>query len=478
VITSTGIVFLPLGLIVIFLDWRWNLSLLAVASTLGAAAVLLVGSFGLQPGYYIALLIIGRVTLEACLGRIALPREIAGPLLTLILFVVIGLITLWTAVLFFQGKVIVLGGTDEFKLTAASPYQFRRENITQFCYLLFSVALTVALAIRLCRQPIDEVVRIADTAIVVAIVACSALCLWQWVSFNSGLPWPHDFFFSNPSYAPREDQELAGGLRVTGPFSEPSALAFQYSGFLFFAYRRFVTRGNTFSVLLLLGCIGVMLLSKSTTALFVLGIFLVVALAPMMFNILRGRMPQIRVTLAGVVIVLIIVGAATAAAWYASENADFVNNLVQALLVEKSQSSSFRERSGANLMALNILVQTGGLGIGVGSHKPSSLLLTLLSNTGIVGTAVFGFFVVQLVTALRRRDFVGRFRYKPDDPLCWMIGGLMLVHLFSAPNLSTATTWTAFGLELAVIGTVRIGARVPRLVVPGFGRPARLEGSQ
>lgn len=477
-ITQTGIVLLPLGLLVIFMDWRWNLALLAIASTLGAAAVILVGSFGLQPGYYIALLIIGRIALEACLGRITVPREISGPLLTLLLFVVIGLVTLWTAVLFFQGKVIVLGGTDEFKLTAASPYQFRRENVTQFLYLVFSVALTAALAIRLCRQSVDEVVNIVDTSIVTSMIVCDILCIWQWLSFNSSLPWPHEFFFSNPSYAPRVDQELAGGLRVTGPFSEPSALAFQYAGFLFYAYRRFVVRRTTFSVLLMLACIGVMLLSKSTTALFVLAVFFIVALGPTLLNMLRGRMPQIRVTFAGVVITVILIGAAAGAAIYAAENADFVNDLIQALLVDKSQSSSFRERSGANLMALDILVRTGGLGIGIGSHKPSSLLLTLLSNTGIVGTGIFGYFVIQLVMAVRKRDVAGWLKYTPDDPLCWMIAGLMLVHLFSAPNLSTATTWTAFGLELGLIGAIRIGARLPRVAPPGFGRVPHFQESR
>jgi hypothetical protein len=231
-------------------------------------------------------------------------------------------------------------------------------------------------------------------------------------------------------------------------------------------------------MLMMLGCIGIMLLSKSTTALLVLGVFFVLALAPTVFNMLRGRFPGIRINFTTVLIGVIVLGAATGAAWYASENSDFVSNLLQTLLVDKGQTSSFRERNGANVMALNVLVQTGGLGIGIGSHKPSSFLLTLLSNTGIIGTAVFSYFVVQLFTALRKRDFAGVSLYTPDDPLCWFIGGLMLVQLFSAPNLSTSIIWTAFGLELALIGSIRIAKRDPFAAIPRFARSAYFEGSR
>lgn len=457
--TSTGYLFIPLGLIVMFTSWRWMLAVLLVSSALTAAAVVNVGSFGLLPGYYMASLVIARIMLDAVRGGLLVPRELSPPLITLMVFVAIAFVSLWCAVLFFQGKVVVLGSNDQFILTRASPYQFRRENLTQYFFLLLSVALAIGLALRLCRLPLKELNSSIDFAMIAIIGVCHLLCLWQWISFNTGLPWPHDFFFTNLGYAPRDDQEILGGLRVTGPFAEPSSLAFYYAGFLFYSYRRLIGRPSVFRLSMFLACIGIMLLSKSTTALFMLGAFVALALTPPALALLNGRIPAIRITLTGIVAAIIGVSVACGAAWYVSENSDFVNNLFNTLLVDKKNSSSYLERSQSNVMALRIFVETGGLGIGIGSHQPSSMIMTLLSNTGLAGTAIFGLFLWQIITAVPKGAPIDQETSSMNSALCWCLGGLMLAHAFSSPSIASAYNWTIFGLELAVIGAYGISRR-------------------
>jgi hypothetical protein len=112
------------------------------------------------------------------------------------------------------------------------------------------------------------------------------------------------------------------------------------------------------------------------------------------------------------------------------------------MVLEKKQSSSFKARSGADMMALEIVLQTGGVGIGLGSHKPNNLAMTLLSNTGIVGFLVFGIFLLGLLWP-RPATSPGL----DIRPYRWMILGLLSVHMISNPNFNPIMLW----ISLAVI---------------------------
>ena len=61
--------------------------------------------------------------------------------------------------------------------------------------------------------------------------------------FYMGVFFPADFFHSNIGYAEAYGQVLAGSvLRASGPFTEPSGLAYHFAGFLLFAWYRYLQR--------------------------------------------------------------------------------------------------------------------------------------------------------------------------------------------------------------------------------------------
>jgi hypothetical protein len=462
-ITITGLICIPIGLIVLFQSWPVMLAVLTIFSTMTAAAVVMLGSFGLSPGYYMVLLVLLRVVIEALRGGLPIPRELMSPIGSLLLFVTAAVFSLWAAVAFFQGEVIVLGGGDNFELSLAAPFQFRRENVTQLSYLVLSATLTAVLGLRLSRFMPIELAKTIDRAMVSCIIFGHVLCMWQWLSYTfSFVKWPHDFFFSNTSYAPREDQVLLDSVRLSGPFSEPSSLAVAYAGFLFYSYHRFRNDGSVASMLLVLSTILIMLLSKSSTGFLVLGLFVAFVLAQSVASTAAGRFNW-RITPAGLTAIGLAFGALLAAGVYVAEHKDFVSTLLDQLIFKKQQGSSYRERTGTNLMALQILVETGGLGIGIGSHKPSSFLLTLLSNTGIAGTLVFALFLWQIMR-LPSGAPGGR---RIGDPLRWWIIGTMIPLVISGPNLSNAPLWTGFGLQLALFGSLAINARRPAAPIAG-----------
>ena len=72
--------------------------------------------------------------------------------------------------------------------------------------------------------------------------------------------------------------------------------------------------------------------------------------------------------------------------------------------VSKSDSGSFVNRSASDLYALQLLLQTHGVGVGLGSNRSSSMLASLLSTVGIAGVVSFGLFCVHLLGSLPDED--------------------------------------------------------------------------
>jgi hypothetical protein len=464
--TSTGIVFIPLELLIILLPWRWILALAPLMTIFIAAAVLVIGGLSVQPGFLMAGLIVVRAALEVCLGRITLPSEMLPALSALAAFVLLSVISSWIAVLFFQGHVLVLGGTDGFKLSAASPYEFRRENVAQALYLFVNVALTLSLSLRACRQSPEELARTIDRAIFLMTAVAAVLCLWQWLNFNVGLWWPKDFIASDPTHPDAGGQEMLDGLRVNGPFSEPSACATYFAGFLFYAWHRFLALRSSKWLLTTVCCVAILLLSKSTTAIAMLGCFAALVLARIAIRLCSGRLPPLRISWRGLIIGGLLAAAVTEGLVYVLLNQDFLSEMLTTLVVEKSQGSSYVERSGANTMAFTILVDTYGLGIGIGSHVASTILLTVLSNSGLLGTIALAAFIVLLFAPL------------PDgsrlQPAHWFLVGILAASSFVGTNLNPTVIWIAFGLALGARTSAAIAMRgASSTSGVGFGVGAR-----
>jgi hypothetical protein len=74
--------------------------------------------------------------------------------------------------------------------------------------------------------------------------------------------------------------------------------------------------------------------------------------------------------------------------------------ILTVLTVSKGESGSFINRTAADLYSLQLVFQTYGLGVGLGSNRSSSLLATLVSNVGVAGTLAFLVFYFRLFGTL------------------------------------------------------------------------------
>jgi hypothetical protein len=192
-----------------------------------------------------------------------------------------------------------------------------------------------------------------------------------------------------------------------------------------------------------------MLISTSTTAF--IGLFLFACLA--VFDIATGRvgifprnLSGVQLAALGAVFVGVLVGSIVAAAnWQA------ISLILDNVIFNKTDSTSYQQRSYADALAIKIFVETYGVGVGLGSHKANSLFLTLLSNVGIAGLVLFGSFVYGLLRSLFVRGDAPRDRFRHAmAPFQWGLVGLIAVHIGSNPNLSTLTLWLQMGGLLAL----------------------------
>src|SRR5262245_61932924 len=363
--TLTGVLLIPLGLMLLFMPWPVMLMALPSFALLHGAAVINVGPIGLQPGYMLALFVIARTILGILLRRQPLNRDALISTAPLGALVVISVLVLWISVVFFTGKIMVVGGTDAYILENARPYTFRRENITQISYLIINTMLVYALAHQSARLFPKQLLGIIDVGIIAAALIALSICGWQLLAQATGIYFPSDFLFTNAGYFRADNQSFFGSLRLNGPFSEPSTLAYFFSGFLLYFWKRSRQQPSIFSMALLIALTSAIFLAYSTTGYFVLAAFLMIVglkLITSTWLYLRAvRLPWRKAVIAG----LLLLAIGSAIAWV-FKDWERLSPILNISLFHKEDTSSFAARTGTEAMAVEIVAQTGGIGIGLG----------------------------------------------------------------------------------------------------------------
>jgi hypothetical protein len=236
-------------------------------------------------------------------------------------------------------------------------------------------------------------------------------------------------------------------LRVSGASAEPSGLAYQFTAFLMYAWYRYLGKPSTSAMGVVLLGITILAASTSTTGFVMLGVFALVVVKDLVLKLATPG-PRIKGSTHHLGVAALIGCAALGAYVFIQSHWYEIDGVITSMLLEKHQSSSFEQRTGADLMAIDIALDTGGIGIGLGSHKPNNLVMTLLSNTGIFGILVF---VVFCGATLRPRRDAADLSMKNLRPLRWFVIGLLAFHAIANPTLSSVALWVGFAF---VIGSI------------------------
>lgn len=389
-IEPIGIFAVFIGLFCLLLGNSATTIALVVASVFGSAAALFVSSANIQPGHVLlGFLAIGIMTRRHDAQAVIRALHPGEPGFWLALLVVYGVSSAYFAPRLFAGgtQIIPLGTTIYDNTGSTVPLVPVSSNLTQSIYMvgnLLCFAMTAAVASR--YRGFTAVI----TGLIGYALANTLFALLDIATFSSGT---QDFlsFMRNAQYTLHTEDQIAGLKRIVGSFTEASSFARSSLGVLGFAgtlwlwgYRpRLTGMVAAASVVLLV-------ISTSSTGLVGAPILLVILFATAVS--LSGQMTTPRYNRAAIVATPLILLAVALIVAIDVNLFETVYTYVDIVVLGKSDSDSGIERHAWNIVALQNFFDSWGLGVGLGTARTSSFLLSLIANVGIPGTVFYAAF--------------------------------------------------------------------------------------
>jgi hypothetical protein len=411
---------------------RWTQ--LAVGATVAfpQTAAIVVDDNGF-PLFYLAVVLLALLSVPQLLMRAARPRRAADSdsRRRFVSDALAVALVLWAIVITLAGPRIFAGirvfdpalGVDN-QVGNMSILEPSLGNIAQLGYLTLGV-LFVLLSGRL--FPVDT--RLLGAALWVALVLAAVRMVAEPV-------WPHALLQNMPGYA------YATPERLSGTFYEPSVLGLYLVAAACYFGVRLLRPGapGRIASLVALVLVGIEFVANASgTAL--LGLVIVAATGVVVLLVRRLRSPDF-----GVRPWAIITGTLVLAASLTQLPALYELTIGSA--ERKASSFSFLARGLANQRSWEIFQETVGLGVGLGSHRPSSLFFLVLSCLGFVGTLLL---IALVIVALRAAA-----RTPATAPAGWALLGILVSGVIAVPDLSMPVIWT--GLAVCVASLTRPSA--------------------
>jgi hypothetical protein len=256
-------------------------------------------------------------------------------------------------------------------------------NMTQMGYALGALVCFLA------SNAIFRRERGTETLIKLAFTLSAFLIFWSFVdlaTYYTGTSFLLDFI-RNGSYAILSNDTISGLRRISGTYTEASfyaSNALALFAFMFSFYQTGVKKrlAGIYAIILF----GLLMLSTSTTAYVGLALYISwVCFSYLLDLSKKGRIKRS---------IFVLSAAGLLAVFAFGLFCVFADglHLIQQMVFEKLDSHSGTERSTWNRTAWNAFLDSYGFGVGIGSTIASSFVLVLLSNTGLIGTFLYGKF--------------------------------------------------------------------------------------
>lgn len=234
--------------------------------------------------------------------------------------------------------------------------------------------------------------------------------------------------------------------RVQATFLEPSMLApFLVGLYSYYLYNTLV-KNNYKDIILTIVILLIIILSTSTTA--YLASLIMTLLILMYLNPVKISKYYIKIRkkiVLSLFVSIFLLALSMIIAISLTLGFQKIIELINIFVINKSETVSFSSRTSADLHALYIFFNTYGLGVGLGSNRPSSLLPYLLSQLGIVGTFLFVIFITKVsifcYKALKGTKYFAFF---------FLIPSVLISQLIAYPDITNPTLWQFIYLGLIV----------------------------
>jgi hypothetical protein len=379
----------PLILLVLLL-WRLTkgqlLSMVLFLSIFQAASGLNFGDLGVAPWI---LTLVGGLLFKLVKGNTA-PSFIPGintvAVRLLLIFVCYAIMSGLVYPFLFRGVTVISSHNSSL-----SPLAWGTANVAQICYLL--AAVVVFLMALLSSR---EIISTALDWYVRGCVVASFFAMYQLASAVVHIPYPTAILDSNPRYVVYPAYMINGMWRLSSTFTEASAMAGYLSAGIVLHGWDVLTRplrwSSSFSLALMIISL---LLTLSSTGYLSLILILLAGGALSLRSLFQSR------SLSRVKAILLLLAAFSSGIVLMTTNAPAtIDKVIHSVLLDKENSSSYRDRTASNYAAMETARQTYYMGAGWGSVRCSSLGSGLLATVGAAGVLLFCAFLFSLILPL------------------------------------------------------------------------------
>jgi hypothetical protein len=448
-ITPIGLILIPLSLGIFVARPQLLVPWAIVVSAFQAASVFNIGgSFpvGVSPYFFVTILITFRFLPLWLSGRLGFggTEPILSYIRPLCLLVIWGTASAFLLPVVFRGVGVdqPRGGMD---LGFTTPLSWTFSNAAQAGYLVLNSIFVVYMTWLAAESNYTtSFVRAFFWSGVIA----ASVGVYQTLSHLTGLPYPKEFFNSNLVWSQLISQNIAGMWRMSATFTEPSA-----AGGFFAVWSTFLlflatdgSKNRSLSWLLLWIGMTMLVLSTSTTGYITAAVVFVLFVWKQLARIATRGTVNPRVILAGV----LICGAFMVALAFIP---DF-GRLFEGVITQKAGSTSSGHRFATSWNALGIVEASRGLGVGLGSNRPSGMLFYIVSNLGIPGFALF-FYLVYVTRRLSIRALhAGSVKYLDGSYLVaagWAFAIELVTMCASGADVTSPLLWISWGMVVSLI---------------------------
>jgi hypothetical protein len=461
-VTAFGGLFLPLSLFVFLFRRGWLLPLLCVAAVLQSPSVINVpwrGELhGITPFLAVSALVAADLLLRVRRSGLTLGTGGQGRLLRL--WLAFGAVAALGALLLpwvFAG-VEVLRPLDKAGIEGAPVALAWSINHLAQVANLGAILVAMLWIVQQRDEPLLE--RRVWIGVVAALAASASIGLQQRLGWNGLVPLWDAFWASNPTYAQNFRSWVGAVPRVSWPWVEASYGSVWYAA-VFGGFAAMFIANQRRNPALLGAIVALFALANSLGGAGALVLALFVGLASVAVVVAAALRPDWRGGLFYRSVLASLVAACLALAFYLVVR--HYGTLPEALAASRGLADQLRvllfgsARSQADAQALVLLSQTWGLGAGMGSHRGSSYLFTLLGNTGVAGTLLF-----LVAIGYQFRLLVERWRRRPGPSAVFFFGSgtaVLLGVAFAVPDQNWPAFWILMFGGLACAGLERPARR-------------------
>ncbi len=320
-------------------------------------------------------------------------------------------------------------------------------NISQTGYLLLSILIFIAFCIMLARSDNLAIVRRGFFTWCILNAAMGAMDIAGKLVGLGDILEP----IRTANYSMLTDVEQAGFSRIAGAYAEASAFGAATLACLAFTLTYWRKTQSRFAFLLSAVLLVLLVLSTSSTAYAGALILSVPVAASVARSLLAGQLKRtdlqlMALTALGIVALLSIY-------LFDPRAFDPFVDLIQTALIDKPLSASGQERAYWNYKSFQSLFDTDGLGVGMGSSRPSSWAIAVLSQLGVIGTMMFASLLLIMTNGLGAAATKARL---DERALTSSVRACALAGIVSASLAGgSADPGVIFFVSLAVIVTCR-----------------------